>query len=460
MSRFLPRLFLALCLLCGLNAAAAESPDIRALQAAVQQSIEKAEPAIAGISVSRSETPQSLQELASAPEYFGSGVVLDHRLVLTCYHVVRNATGIAVRLPGREGRPTQLSHASIYAADGRTDLAVLRIDNPRINTPTIQLGHGEELKKGSFVSVLTLPLGQEQRPAQVSAANGIVSSFQRRSPGDPQEDERLKTRKYFGMLMQTDSRSIRAGSGGAWIDLDGKLVGLGTTQAALNGDAGDYAVVLDSGIRRVIEVLRRGEEVEYGFLGVARRGTSFDQRMSSVWLSDVTPNSPASRAGLNEGDVILRVDGQPVNDFEEMVVRIGLSLAGRSVVLDVQRPHTATVERVPVKLAKAYYREFGIATNKLPAIHGLRVDYVSVLANQGSVGYGQPLPDGVVVREVEKESPAEKAGLREYIDIVATVNGVRVPEPADFYREANKALKAGQSVKLTLSNRKDVVTLP
>ena len=128
-------------------------------------------------------------------------------------------------------------------------------------------------------------------------------------------------------------------SGGALVELDGKLVGLTTAQAALAGgdSVGTYAMPIDAGIRRVIDVLRKGEEVEYGFLGV-NSGQARMQRGSPVAIRGVTQNSPAHRAGLQPGDIVLQVNSQPIREPDDMFLNIGLGLAGRETTIQILRP--------------------------------------------------------------------------------------------------------------------------
>lgn len=460
---------LAIACLALLGAVAAVRAEGRDLERAFQQAIAHAEPAIACIIVSRSHpVSPDFDNPDVAPEYFGSGVALDRSLILTNYHVVRDATRIRVRLPGVKDKngvegPPRGGLAEIYAADNRSDLAVLQLHAPLTGSAQVlEFGRGEDLKKGSLVVTLAHPYAAGFRDGSPSASWGIVSNLRRRAPGSRDEKERTKMLQYYGTLIQTDARLNLGCSGGALVDLDGKLVGLTTALAALNGSeaAGGFAVPLDAPLRRIIEVLKRGEEVEYGFLGVGateRPGNRPPQEVG-VRLDKVTLNSPADKAELQPGDVILSVNGHPVREHDDLFLHVGAGLAGQRAELVVQRYRDPRPTKVEVVLVKAWQKDAGKATVRPKDILGLRVDYASVLVNQGRPDH-LPIPDGVVVRDVRDGTPAKEAGLTEYADVIAEVNGKLVLTPADFYREAQRAVESTGKVRLTLLNPRRQVTL-
>ena len=447
--------------------------DVLALQEAVHQSIERAEPSIACILVSRSEklvqysparpkVPGELggfnlrsarlslrendpdwQALAlldlsdptNIPESYGSGIVLDERerLVLTQAHVVRKATKIFVRLPGGRG-----SWADIHAADPRSDLAVLRLLDPPPNLKALRLGEGGKLRKGDFVLSLANPFAAGFRDGSPSASWGIVSNLRRRSTGavsekDLSERSRLPLHR-FGTLIQTDTRMNLGCSGGALLNLQGELVGLTTALAGLSGGEtpGGFAVPLDDGARRIIAVLRHGEEVEYGFLGVWMRAPS-EVSEGRVQLMGTLPGGPAQIAGLLRDDYIVAINGTPVHDNDELFLQIGMHLAGSTVRVEAERPGG------PRRICKVQLAKYGvpgqtIASKRPPAYGGLRVDWTSTLP----LSPRERIPPGVVIREVQPDSAAANAHLRSGM-VIQRVNNSPIQAPADFCREMEKA---------------------
>jgi S1-C subfamily serine protease len=455
-----------------------------ALQETVQKVIEKAEPSIACILVSRSdkygtlpadaaigklgrfdsralppstrlpdeEQKKNLPSLdMSGPDYipesFGSGVVIDEAgLVLTNAHVVRNATKVFVRLPGRAG-----SWADIHASDPRSDLAVLRLLDRPPGLKALKLGEGEKARKGQFVVSLSNPFAAGFRDGSPSASWGIVSNLRRRPPGNPDEMERGRQSSIhaYGTLLQTDTRIALGCSGGALLNLQGELIGLTTSVAALSGTEtpGGFAVPMDGGLRRIVEKLRQGEEVEYGFLGV--KPNTEDTAGKGVYLSEITHGSPAFRAGLQVGDLIVAIDGIPVRDWEDLFLLIGTRLAGNTVHLEVVRLGQPRRIPISIQLAKSYTQGKIIASTRSSARGGLRVDYTSVLIREDIPNrMMRGIPEGVLIREVMPESPADKAHLQKD-RIITRVNNQRVTTPTEFYE---KMARASGTVELILQS--------
>lgn len=379
------------------------------------------------------------------PRSFGSGVVIDAKgLVLTNYHVVQDATKIYVRLPGTRG-----SYADIHAADPRSDLAVLKLrDAALLPLPTIQLGDAGKLQRGSFVLTLANPYAAGYRDGKPSASYGIISNIRRRSLTHLKEEERVKPLHYYATLLQTDARLHLGCSGGALLNLSGELVGLITSVAAIQGfeTPGGFAIPLNAGMRRIIDVLKRGEEVDFGFLGVG-----FDERNSNgkpgVQLTLVGEGSPADVDGrLKRGDLLLAVNGHPIHDSDDIYTTIGVHLAGAKVKLQVQR--LANVHDVEVTLAKLLVPGKKIASSlgNRPFVHGMRVDYTSLIAQKPSGSL--QIPRGVMISELRSATLAERAGLK-LGDVVTHVNGTLVATPAHFYDAMAKTTGA---IELTMYN--------
>jgi S1-C subfamily serine protease len=448
--------------------------DVLALEKVVEDAIAEAEPSIACVLVSRVEQaaapdfvppgriqPDRKDDMENArtyvPESFGSGVVIDKSgLVLTTYHVVRDATRVFVRLPGGKG-----SYADIHAADPRSDLAVLRLQKSIANLKALPRGDATKVRKGQFVISIANPFAAGFRDGSPSASWGIISNLRRRPPGPANEEERAKSLHHYGTLLQLDARLNLGCSGGAVIDLKGRLIGLTTSQAAITGGEtpGGFALPMDDRLWAIVEKLKAGEEVEYGFLGVRfesaadfARGLTPDE--PGIGVLGVIANSPADqpdasgRKSLEVGDRIIKVEGSPIGDVDDLFLAISSRLAGNRLKLVVVRSGEA--RQVTVRLVKAYQPEPAIASKRPPARGGLRVDYTStVFLKYNNVLTRAGLPSGVAIREVVPGSPAQASDKLRVDDCIREVNGRPVTTPAEF-EEAMAA--AGRRVTLKVAS--------
>jgi serine protease Do len=381
------------------------------------------------------------------PRSFGSGVVVDaDGLILTNYHVVQEATKIFVRLPGGKS-----SYADIHAADPRSDLAVLKLLNPNaVPLKAITLGNADNLERGAFVLTLSNPFAAGFRDGQPSASWGILSNIRRRGFTHLKEEERVKPFQYYSTLLQTDDRMHLGCSGGAMLSLSGEMVGLITSVAAIQGGEtpGGFAIPVNAAMRRIIDVLKRGEEVDYGFLGVGfDEHHANDNGKAGVKLNVVGKGSPALVQGkLTEGDILLAVNGVPIHDTDDIFVTVGMQLAGTKVKLLVRR---GVAERTAeVTLAKLYVPGKKIASSRgsRPFHRGLRVDYSSLVAQQPPRWFY--IPEGVLISEVQPDSQADRAKLKSG-DVITHVNAVKVTSPAAFYQAVGGVRGA---LELTLHN--------
>ncbi len=452
-------------------------PEVVAIQKAVQKVIQGAEPAIACILVSRSDKYEQFNDAPASefklggftpvrhqrfmdgqrrelikrldlanpetvPESYGSGVLLDETgLILTTYAVIQNARKLYVRLPGERlpgaDRPAVSvgSYADIVAADARADLAVIRMITAPVGLKPIKFGDGSKTRKGDFILAMANPFAAGFRDGSPSAGWGMVSNLRRKAPPPGAGDELKRTRPLaqHATLMQTDARINLGCSGGAILNLDGEMIGLTTALAGLTGGetAGGYAIPIDAVTKKMIEILMRGEEIEYGFLGV-----SVDPDDRSIGrgaaIRDVTPGFPAARAGLRGGDVITSINGNPVRDQEDLFLHISAALAGNEAKIEVfrnGRPETFD----KIRLAKTKSLEVVIASNRPKPVFGMSVDYSSTLSLDANP------PEGVLVTKLETNSPAESK-LQKWQQsaqlIVIAVNGRPVATPSDFYKEA------------------------
>jgi serine protease Do len=310
--------------------------------------------------------------------------------------------------------------------------------------------------RGMWVISLAHPFAAGFADGTPTASWGILGNVRRRAPGYGSEEQRTPHLYQYGSLLQTDARLNLGCSGGALLNLDGEMIGLTSSVAAVTGSeaGGGFAIPMTQNYRRIVDALKTGREVEYGFLGVAPGAMSQNPRQPGLHISTVTPYSPAWSARFQSGDAIESINGTLVREPDDLFLNIGAALAGTKLTLRVTSLDGASREAT-VTLAKFLHSHPFIASVRPPTVHGLRVEYSSILSQQLPIGGRGRLTGvahyGVIVRELEPNSPAEAAFKRLGADpnqwIITAVNGTPVATPEEFYREA----RGGGSVRLTVA---------
>ncbi|MFO0968284.1 MAG: PDZ domain-containing protein [Gemmataceae bacterium] len=365
------------------------------------------------------------------PETSCGAVVLDEKgLLLTNYHDIRGAAKLFVRLSDGAG-----SYADIHAADPRSDLAILRLlDVDKPLTP-LRLGSSGPLKRGQTLIGLSAPFAPGPRAAKASMALATVDGWRRRMLNVHADEDNGKWLHQFGSLLHLEAPARFGPSGTALLDEAGLLVGLVTAGPGIVGDpSGAFAVPMDARFRPIVETLLRGEEVEYGFLGIGLSEHAFGK---GVMVKDVYGGSPAEAAKLQDGERIVAVDGEKVDNNDDLFFLLGGRLAGAEVKLRVTRPGLAA-RSVEVTLAKLWTAPAAIVSSlgKRPFRRGLRVDDASILVQQ--LARWLSIPRGVVITDVEPGSAADGAMLK-VGDVVTRVGAEAVATPAEFYRAIDAA---------------------
>jgi serine protease Do len=391
------------------------------------------------------------------PNQFSSGVLVPgprpgEPMVLTVYHAIRGAPVLGQPDQPRNRLVVHLANGhqlrgALVAADPRSDLAVVQLDwapsglNPA-DVPTIAFGVGQPVRKGQFVITLGNPYWIA-RDGSASAAWGIVSNISRRPALLDSEPRRQPSLHGLGGFMQLDHRLPIGSSGSPVINLRGELVAIASSAAAIEGfdRSGGFAIPLDRSLRWIVETLLKGEEVEYGFLGLKPRrqptslaalGRADFARASAVLVEDVYSDSPADEAGVRIGDVILAVDQQPIATDLDLMRVVTLYPPETEVGLRVWRPSSEEELTLTAKLGKWPVKEeeaVVVTHRKFAPWRGLSVDYPTgrdrFFRDQSAV------VAGVVVVDVRPGSAAAEARLQPG-EFVTRVNRVNVRTPREF----------------------------
>lgn len=403
------------------------------------------------------------------PNEYGTGLLVvapgkpDRHLVLTCYHVVRGGLpGVSPdrKSPAAKPPPDRLHvrfssrrgcAARIFAADPRSDLAVLEFDSRDLQQSGIDtrklkplsLSSAPPPRKGQFVLMLGNPFAIA-RDGSASVGWGLISNIGRFPAGATSRDESGQTIHELGTLLQFDSRLKHGSSGGPVLDLKGRLLGLTTSIAPLDGieTASGFAIPMSPAMLRIINTLLAGLEVEYGFLGIQPDDVSSRQlqeysrpfpQASAARAARVFPTSPAARAGLIAGDLILSINARPVTNRYDLMREVGLCEPGRKITLSVWRESTREQLQLVGALGKwpVEDEESIVASRKRHAPwRGLVVDFPT--ARRRFLPSTFRYVRAVVVSELVADSPAAAAGI-EVGDFIAVVDKTPVETPAGFF---------------------------
>ncbi len=423
------------------------------------------------------------------PNEFGSGVIITagngneanaERLVLTMFHLVKGSPVVGrdapadrllrVRLPGR-----QICDAKIVAADPRSDLAVLRLElaGTKLNREDLKpfkLNEPTPPRKGQFVISLGNPYAIA-RDGSASASWGMISNISR-FPAQVENDKpdsgpvrRDTTIHHLGTLLHVDTRLNLGGSGGALLNLKGDLIGLTTSLAALEGyeKSVGYAIPIDANMKRVIESLAKGLEVEYGFLGLQpddcllaplRHLPPRITQPSAARVLLVFADSPAGLAGVRRDDVILAVNRKPIFGKLDLLREVGLLGPAATAELTVWREADRRELTLHAELGKwplSDEETLVVTQQRYPEWRGLRVDYPTARAKFMNWPE-QRYPSAVVVTSVAPQSSAANVELQEG-DFITQIDSQPVRTPEEFHAVVSKLDKPVVGVR-TLDGRR------
>ena len=366
----------------------------------------------------------------------GSGFIIDEEgHILTNNHVVDRAERITVKLA--DGRTLR---ARVIGTDPDTDIALIKVDGQK-GLPVAPLGDSSTLRMGEWVVAIGDPLGYEH-----SVTVGVVSYIGRKL-----FDASLDS------YIQTDAAINFGNSGGPLINVKGEVIGINAAISARGSNIG-FAVPIDIA-NSILPQLRTRGRVSRGYIGVALRAIDSDLQGSlklpmktGALVQDITPGSPAERAGLRPYDVILALDGRPQESDSDLIRDISSHTPGTAVKLRVLRD--GRQEEIAVKLAERPSRDRPQSQSAAPSSDRGRTDAdpalgLSVRDLDPLTAERLELPSGtkgVVITRVEPLSAAYDAGITRGV-VLLEINRRRV-ESAEMYRGIARTLNPGDVLTL------------
>jgi serine protease Do len=368
-------------------------------------------------------------------EGLGSGVIVSPEgYILTNNHVVDGASEVRVTLNDRRE-----FKARVIGTDAKTDIAVLKID--ATNLQPITIGDSDRLQVGDFVLAVGNPFGLGK-----TVTMGIVSAMARANLGIEEYEN----------FIQTDASINPGNSGGALVNDRGELVGINTAilSHGSEGNQGIGFAVPVSVTRNVMDQILKNGKVTRAYLGVMAQEVTpaiarafHNPEVRGALVGDVTPNSPAQRAGLQKGDIILEINNKPVADGAQLRMNISLMEPGSTVAVKVlregaSRDFSVKLAELPTEQAKV--EKSGESVESV--MEGVSVESLSARTAR-QLGLSDSAA-GVVVTDIDPSSHAAVSGLQRG-DVIQEVNHQAVKNTSDFER----ALHASKDETLLLVNR-------
>jgi Do/DeqQ family serine protease len=368
----------------------------------------------------------------------GSGVIVDPSgLIVTNVHVIEGADEVKVSLADKRE-----FEASIVLKDSRTDLAILRIKNSE-RFPSLEFGDSDALQVGDVVLAIGNPFGVGQ-----TVTHGIVSALARTQVG-------ITDYQFF---IQTDAAINPGNSGGALVDLSGKLIGINTAIFSRSGGSQGVGFAIPSNMVRVVAASGRngGGAVRRPWLGARLQPLTPEiaeslslKRPAGALIANVAPDSPAAKAGLKSGDVIISVEGQQVDDPNAFDYRFATRPLGGTAKLAFMRDGRELTANVALQTAPETPRD-EITIHSRSPFSGMKVANLSpALADELQLNNSG---GGVVVLDTDNGSYASNLGFQRG-DIIEEVNGEHIGKTRDLERAAKAQSRSWRIVINRRGNR-------
>ncbi|MBW3624853.1 MAG: Do family serine endopeptidase [Armatimonadetes bacterium] len=381
--------------------------------------------------------PGSLDRNAAQPEFrllqgpFGGGmgsgfIYRSDGYIMTNAHVIQDAEVVTVTLADGREYPS----ARVIGSDPRTDIAVLKVEAN--NLPALQLGDSTQTQVGDWAIAMGNPFGLEK-----SLTVGVISATAREVP---------LTVSGPGNYLQTDASINPGNSGGPLLNIGGRVIGVNNAIfSQTGGNIGiGFAIPINTA-KEIAEILIREGRVRRARMGVAIRDLENPRAFGlppdteGVLVEAVEPNSPASRAGLQPGDVILRFNNEKVSDSVEFQQRVGRAEIGSTATVEALRNGNTVTLRPRLEELKEDAPAAPTPTPPAGAAPGVLGVQIAAVTPELARRFNLQVQQGVVIVGLQPNSPAERAGLQPG-DLIRRVGQTPVTTPEEVQAAVKQIL--------------------
>ncbi len=348
----------------------------------------------------------------------GSGFIISQDgYIFTNYHVVKDAEDIKITLSNKNEYD-----GKVVGYDQDMDIALLKIETKE-ELPTVRLGDSSKLQIGEWVVAIGNPFGLEH-----TVTAGIVSAKWRSIGQGP-----------YNSFIQTDASINPGNSGGPLINLAGEVVGINTAITA-EGQGIGFAIPINM-VKGALQELKEKGKITRGWLGLMIQKVTPDlaksfglKKNKGALVADVVENSPAEKAGIQQGDVIVSFDGKEINEYVDLSRYAGLTQPGKKIRLEIIRDMKK--KEITVKIA-VFPDEEKISQAPVETELGMSVqDITPELAEHFNLSE----TTGVLITNIVPDSPADKANIRRG-DIIVEVDKQKVKNVKQFKKVVKKNKK-------------------
>ncbi len=359
--------------------------------------------------------------------------------IVTNYHVIKGAQKISIKLP--DGREFKDKDIEIVGKDERTDIALLKLKKVK-NMPFLNFGDSDNIEVGDWVMAAGNPFGFDG-----TITVGVISAKNR-------SNINLSEGPVYQDFIQTDASINPGNSGGPLVDIYGNVVGVNTAIASPSGgNVGIGFAIPSNMVVMVINQLKDKGLVSRGYLGIypqeltseLKKKFGMKEDETGILVSQVEDTSPASKAGLKEGDIILEFDGKKVENVSQFRILVAQTKVGKDVKILILRDG----KRISIDAKIGELKENVAQKNEEDKIEskwlGIVVDDIK---DEYKNQFNMKVDKGVVITSIDNDSPVIDAGIR-VGDVIVKIEDMKIANLND-YKNAEKKFGKNEDVLLTV----------